>query len=354
MMISIGILAHNEARVIEETISSLFSQTVFNKYSDDYSNILWEIIVVPNGCTDDTYAIALTCFDNHIKKNGLKNITSKVAVVVDAGKSNAWNLFVHDISSPIADIIIMIDADIKFGEPETIANCISALMADARAVVVVDQPLKDAALKYRLTFLERFSVAASKPSINGTPLIAGSFYCARAISLREIWMPSGLPVEDGFLHAMVVTNCFREPVDSNKVIRAPNSTHYFETLTNIKHIFRHELRMVIGSALNCYLAWDMLYFSTDPLGPGAGVTIRNRMAQDPLWYQKLINNAILNHGWWVLPRGLLFRRFRKQWPTHSFERFKAVLTAIAAFFFDLAVLIVANNRLKRFQVVGFW
>lgn len=354
MLISIGILAHNEAKVIAETISSLFLQTIFNKNTDDSPNFLWEVVVIPNGCTDKTNAIAVSSLENNIKRLGLKNVTSKVAVIVDAGKSNAWNQFVHEISSPIADLIVMIDADVKFGEPETIANCVNALLLDSHAVIAVDKPLKDAILKHRLTFLERFSVDSSKLSKDTSPSIAGSFYCARATSLRQIWMPRGLPVEDGFLRSMIVTNCFREPVDDKKVIRVSNSSHYFETLTDIRRIFRHELRMVIGTTLNCYLTWDLLHFSTDPLGPGAGVAIRNQMARDPLWFQKLINNAILNHGWWVLPRGMLFRRFRRSWPTNGFERYRAMVIALVAFGFDLPIFIIANNRLKKMQTVGFW
>ena len=156
--------------------------------------------------------------------------------------------------------------------------------------------------KSKKTLLERISVTASSVSTAGSPAISGQFFCARAEALRQIWMPKGLAVEDGFLHAMIITDCFRTAIDEGKVIRAENATHYYETLTSIKAIFRHELRIIIGSAVNCYFMWDFLLFATDPLGPGAGVLIRNRLELDPSWYPTFVDNSIKNHGFWVLPR----------------------------------------------------
>jgi hypothetical protein len=177
---------------------------------------------------------------------------------------------------------------------------------------------------------------------------------ARAHALRQIWMPKGLPVEDGFLYAMILTDCFRSEIDQSKIMRAANATHYYETLTSLKAIFQHELRIVIGTAVNCYFTWDFLKFATDPNGPGAGVTIKHLAGNDPLWYSKLINNAIQNHGFWVLPKGMLFRRFANLGSYNGPALIKRAIIAIIGFTLDVPVFFVANSRLKGGKAIGYW
>ena len=354
MLISIGILAWNEEDVIEATLVSLFRQSVFQGANSDLLGTEWEIVVVPNGCTDDTAAVARRVLVNLADQACGQKIAFAVHELEEPGKSNAWNYYIHEFSSRQADLILMIDADIEFGEAETISNTVKALMQNPRAVVAVDLPLKDAVKKSKKTLLEKISVAASSVSTTGAPAIAGSFFCARTDALRQIWMPKGLVVEDGFLRSMIVTDCFRSAIDETKIIRAENATHYYETLTSFTEIFRHELRMVIGTALNCYFTWDFLLFATDPLGPGAGVLIRNRVEKDPSWYPTLIDNSIKNHGFWVLPRGMLFRRFSRFKYYSGLGLVKCTLIVTVGFLLDLAVFIAANRRLKRGSIVGYW
>jgi hypothetical protein len=274
--------------------------------------------------------------------------------VEETGKSNAWNQFVHTFSAPAAELIVMLDADIEFRESETLSNTIKALMADPHAAAAVDLPVKDAFRKARRTLLERISVAASEVSAAGPVGLAGSFYCARATLLRQIWMPKGLSVEDGFLRAMLCTNCMLEPVDERKLIRAPAASHYYETLTALPAIFRHELRLIIGTALNCYFIWDFLLFATDPAGPGAGALIRNQLEKDPEWYAKLMRNSIRARGWWVLPRGMLFRRFSGCTARSRGNLVRSLAVAVVGFLLDVPVFLAANHRIKTNYSVGYW
>jgi glycosyltransferase involved in cell wall biosynthesis len=354
MKISIGILAWNEEAVIERTLASLFRQSALLTGSQELPGSTWQIVVVPNGCSDQTAATArrvLGALSVHANRNDIECAVHELA---EAGKSNAWNHFIHDISDPGADLILMIDADIEFGEAETITNTVNALLRDPQAAAAVDLPLKDVTRKVRKTPLERLSASASEVAVAGPPGISGQFYCIRAEVARNIWMPKGLSVEDGFLRAMIVTDCFRRPIDERKVIRAEHASHYYETLSGPGAVFRHELRLVIGNAMNCYLTWDLLLFATDPAGPGAGVMIRNRVAIDPQWYPKLVANAVRNHGYWVLPRGMLFRRFNGFDRNHGFGWIKWLLVALTGFILDVAVFIAANRRLKKNNAIGYW
>lgn len=354
MLISIGILAWNEEDVIETTIASLFRQSAFQGPTSDLPEAQWEIIIVPNGCSDDTAAIARRVLADMIGHIDGQKIAFAVHELEEPGKSNAWNHYIHEFSNKHAELILMMDADIEFGEAETISNTVKALWKNPGAVVAVDLPLKDVNRKPNKTLVEWVSAMASRASTHGPPAISGQFFCARADALRQIWMPKGLPVEDGFLRAMIVTDCFRSAVDNRKIIRAENATHYFEALTSFGAIFRHELRLVIGTALNCYFTWDFLMFATDPSGPGAGVLIRNWNEKDPSWYTRFIDNSIRSRGFWVLPGGMLLRRISRFKPNRGLGLVKWVVLVTAGFLLYLPVVMAANRRLKKGGVIGYW
>lgn len=352
MLISVGILARNEERAIERMLRSLFQQSALQSEPVDLAGCAWEIVVVPNGCTDGTAAVAGRTLTDLVAQTNRSDISWRVCELEEGGKSNAWNRFVHEFASPSADLIVLADADIEFGERATLANSVAALTRDAAAVAAVDVPLKDALKKSKLSFIERISVRAPGDLTRRRPEVCGQFFVARADALRRIWMPKGLSVEDGFLDGMLATNCFRQPPDYARIVRASGATHYYETISSLKAVYRHELRLVIGTALNCYLLWDFLVFATDPTGDGAGELIRRQVARDPDWYAKLITNSIRTRGWWVLPGGMLFRRFeaRKRGTLGA----KWLLKALVGFALDLPVCLAANRRIKKLDSIGYW
>ena len=351
MMVSIGMLARNEADRIAHTLQSLFQQSVFSADGKTLPAAEWEVIVVPNGCSDATAEVARAALAQLLPA---RNVTASVSEVDASGKSNAWNRYIHEFSRKDADLIIMLDADIEFGHPHTIRNSIAELSANPLADVVVDLPLNSIARKQTQTLLERIRIKLSRSRFDGPPGIAGSFYCARAPVLRGIWMPFGLAAEDGFLRDMVITNLFRSEIDFGRVVRAKDASHFYEATADLAQTFRHELRIAIGTALNCYLAWDFLRFATDPKGPGAGMLIKNCVERDPDWYRKYIDNEISQRGWWVLPKGMVFRSFARLRDLTLRNKLKTMPLVLPLFLFDLAVCVAANNLLKKREAVGFW
>jgi glycosyltransferase involved in cell wall biosynthesis len=358
MLISVGILAHNEEKIISRTIGSLLKQSVFvsPEHTTDY---LWEIVVVPNGCTDNTHEVS-----EHVLTETLQNlpgsiITSRVRSLALAGKSNAWNEFIHNLAHPSTEVVVMIDADIEFGHPDTLKNAVECLLQNEKTRVVVDLPMNDLTRKPNPNLLELLLAKASWIKFEGTsPGIAGSFYCARASTLREIWMPVGLPGEDGFLAAMILTDCFRSIPNSARVIRAANASHYYEGLTSLRKIIQHEIRLVIGTTLNIYLCWYTLAFLTTPSGPGSGHLIRALNDEMPGWYDKMMASEIASRGLWVLPHGMLvgcvrnrFRGWRKRTLIHRTLELPMRLGAIVL---DVVVLWIANRKLRKNIAVGYW
>ena len=300
LLVTIGILAHNEERSLAATIASLFAQSLLSGQAA-IPRLTLEVVVVPNGCTDATVAVA----ERALATAARSCVGHKVVSLPRAGKSAAWNDLVHEIANPATDIFVMMDADIEFTTPHTIENSIAHLLRSPMAGVVVDQPVNDLVRKPHLNALERVLVRLSSQKAGSPPGVAGSFYCARGTTLRAIRMPHGLPVEDGFLAAAIMTNGFREPPDLGRIERAADAAHYYEGLSRVRAILRHEMRLAIGSALNSYLCWDALHFLTDPKGPGFGELIGRLNAASPDWYERMMANAIANRGLWALPRGTM-------------------------------------------------
>ena len=151
--ISMGVLAHNEAPRIERTLISLLKQDVFRNFPT-------ELVVIVNGCTDNTAEIARNVV-TQFQKNWESPSDIRVEEIATAGKANAWNEFVHRVSSRKASALVLMDADINIINPNSITSLITTLRDDPVAVVCLGQALKDIELKSSLTFFERSLLRAS-------------------------------------------------------------------------------------------------------------------------------------------------------------------------------------------------
>lgn len=355
MKVTIGILAYNESAVMARTIGSLMAQSVFATGIRPLPNAQWEVLVVPNGCKDDTHAVAEKALRTACTGRDTAAVTWRVVSLERAGKSHAWNKLVHEIAAPDTDIFVMIDADIEFGHVDTIANCVRRLVDDPHAWTVVDLPLKDFHRKASPTLFERLSMRVSKHRLeSGPPGIAGSFYVMRGERMRSIWMPIDLSVEDGFVYAMVITDGFRQPPDDSRVVRARDAIHYYEGLTSLRDIVNHEVRLMIGTVLNAYLCWDVLLFMTPRDGPGAGELIRRLNADDPTWYRRMMANQIHIRGRWAIRLNNLWRRLPQWWALPPLHRLVKLPATLALSVFEAIVLWLANRKLVSGRAVGYW
>ena len=352
MIVCIGMLAYNEASRIEGTLKSLFDQSIFTSRASASSIAEWQIVVVPNGCSDATATVARETLEAWAR-NAPAPMSFTVAELPKGDKCGAWNHFVHEVSRRDADVLILLDADIEFGHPDTILNCLALLRDQPHVHVAVDAPLKSVARKARPTLRERLSLRQSQRTAQAVA-VSGQFYCARAQSLRDIWMPLGMPVEDGYVLGMIVTDCFRGAVDLSRVARPENASHYYEALTTIRELIHHETRITVGTAMNAYLMWDFLRFATAAGSAGAGALVRTQMQADPDWYRSLMQNQIQARGWWVLPGGMLGRRFHGLRGKSLVTVARRLPLAVAAFLLDIPILISANQRLRGLRGVGFW
>ena len=344
--ISIGILAHNEATNIQRTLESLFRQTVF--HNAELASAV-ELLVVANGCSDRTVEIATTNLTRLAHEISIPRLNWTVLDIVEAGKSNAWNLFVHDHSDRQAAVLCLMDADIQLLQDRTIERAIAKLAREPDTWVVTDLPIKDIQLKRQKGLLELASLASCAPRRSA---LCGQFYCGQAEVLRRIWMPKGLPVEDGFLRGMVLTNCFTEPEVEHRVQRVEDAAHIFEAYVGWRSLLRHERRLIVGNVINSLL-FRHFWAECSPQ-QDAGELIRRNNARDPSWVAHLLTEIAARKGAWIVPSRLMFRRFHKLQNHSLVGAIVRLPITFSAFLADLALFVQANRQIQQGGGLGYW
>ena len=326
MFVSIGILAWNEASEIDAVIRSLFTQTLLKKPCDP--SIRVEVVCVPNGCTDNTAQVARQTFEACLAETLGSHIACKVFEISEAGKCNAWNRYVHDFASPDAEFMFLMDADIWFDDPGTFETMLKGLIADPHAQVAVDAPIKHIENKKQKSLLDWLSLMFTDSSKNGPPMICGQLYCGRAQTLRSIWMPRGITIDDGFLTKLIWTNQLRTSNDFSRIIRVPNASHVFGAYTSLRDVFLHQRSLAVGSALNSFV-YD--YLKKQIPHEGAGMRIRELNNDDPAWLEKLVceklvyRRDLFRMRWCRSPR---YRHYSRQKGLFRLKGLPAVLVGI--------------------------
>ncbi len=346
MRVSIGILAWNEADSIARTIELLLQQTLFTTSDSRIESI--EVVCVPNGCTDSTAEKARKAFDQY-GADLAGSVNFRVCEVSESGKSNAWNLFIHEFSDQAADFIFLMDADVIARESEALANLLNALEASPQAMVAIPQFIKDIAFKPRKTLFDRVSLSFSRKNQQSEVPLAGGLYCGRGEVLRGIYLPNHLLVEDGFLRAMILTDQFRAEEDFQRIVRAEQATVMFKACTALGGLFRHERRVAMGTVMNTLLFGEVAPRCDNP---GVGEWISRQNEIEPDWPLKLVAKKYSQNGRWLVPRMTLFRRFDGIKKGGLTKALKQLPLALCGFAFDLPVFIAANSALRRGCIRG--
>jgi glycosyltransferase involved in cell wall biosynthesis len=337
MLVTIGILAHNKADKIAGLISDLGKQTLLA--NDDLSI---DIHVVANGCTDATIrvskgALAVPAFQRGNTRVFIQNIEH-------AGKSNAWNELVHDFASPKTDFVFFVDADIRIPEAASLQLILDRLVDAKKARVAVDQSVKDLSEQAHKTLVEKLILAASGSAYDNYTSFAGALYCVRFKVLKDVWMPIGLPREDEFLRAMILTSNFTQDENLERIVYVDGTRHIFESERTVKGVLRCNIRLVIGTAINMLLFKHIR--ATPSIQKDVGGYIRKRNMADPKWINELISNEFR--------RGrFLSKRLQRLASFPLSERLRKIPITIVGFVFDLALFFAANHLVRRGPEAGY-
>jgi glycosyltransferase involved in cell wall biosynthesis len=347
--ISIGILAHNEEDGIGATLQSLAGQSLIHNPSSRFP----EIVVVANGCTDRTVQQAANTLAQLAERGLLQKAKTRIVDVPEPGKANAWNHFVHQFSDATAQYVVMMDADIRFLHPRTLDSLVDVLEEHPGANASVDKRVKDVAAKPKKAWKDRLSLAVSRLSDGpeatpGQPAwISGQLVCARGDVIREIYLPTSLPVDDGFLYHLLVSDGLRAEPNPSRVILASDAAHAFEAHIDPRRLLRHEQWIIFGELID-NIAFDYLRKQRATTGESCSEIIHRHNQDDRWWLNDLVHSYITTTGRrWLVPRRILTRRFRSLKAKPPAIRAALLPVGIAAFVLDMWCARQANARVVR-------
>ncbi|GLS85404.1 hypothetical protein GCM10010873_03770 [Cypionkella aquatica] len=330
MRVDIGVFAHNEAAGIAAMMARLLAQDIFADAGFEA-----RALVLANGCVDDTEALA-------------RAAGAEVADLPEGGKSRTWNRFVHDLARPDADVLVFVDADIAFCDAGALRRLVQALGA---RWVINSQPIKDiVAQPEGLSALDKIIAAAGGGLDDWKTAICGQLYAMPAPVARRFHLPIGLPVEDGFLRAMVLTDALTEPEDFARIGGADDVWHIYASERSVRALIKHQVRIVVGSAVN-FAAFAALVSVTaarrhDELARAAG---------DPAWLSAVLRARLPRWPFGYVPGHFLIKRVvRAADQPRALLRPKRLLITVLGFGFDLIVYCRAQWAMLRGTGAGHW
>lgn len=331
--LEIGVFAYNESGNIAATIATLDRQDILGDPA-----FVVRIHILANGCSDDTVQQA---------QDAIAALPAARDYVVhdlaEGGKSRTWNRFVHDLTDPDADLLLFCDADIEVPNADNISRLVHYRESQPGCVASSSQAVKD--ITYRpvnLSLKDKLISTAGGTLYDWKKSIIGSFYVADAAVVRTFHLPIGLPVEDGFVRAMLMTDVMRQPEDRNRVDSEDGIFHLYKSERSAKAILKHQVRLVIGNSINMVI-FGILHASDDPQ------SILADAAANPDWLAKTLGRELPRRYGYV-PVQALTKRLKK-FGTVSLKRKPIILVG---FVFDCVVYVIAQFKMSRGVGAGFW
>lgn len=336
-MIDIGVFAYNEEASIAGIIRALAAQTP--PFGDESARLH----VLVNGSRDATATRARAAAA--ALPDGLSERV-RVHDMPEPGKSRTWNRFVHELARSEAETLIFVDADITLIAPDTTARLVAELRENPRRRVVSSRPIKDIVHDARpLGLVGRLIAKAGGTLDDMDSAICGQLYAMRAEAARAVWMPAGLPVEDGFLRAMTLTDLLTRPEDLSRIGSDPAIGHVYESLTEIGPLLRHQTRIVIGGAVNKAVFDRMRAEAPDE---EAARALLREAALDEGWLADTLRRRLPEAPHGYVPFHFLTKRLAR---LRAPRRAPVVL---AGFFFDCLVWLRASLQMARGTGAGYW
>lgn len=330
LRVDIGVFAHNEAGGIAACLAALQAQDIFAR-----DGIEARLVVLANGCSDGTVAVA-------------RATGAEVADLPLGGKSRTWNRFVHDLSRWDADVLVFCDADIALHAPDALWRLVIGAGKQGRWVFN-SQPVKDIAFApANLSLVDKIIAAAGGGLDDWKTAICGQLYAMPSARARAFHLPIGLPVEDGFLRAIVLTDALTAPEDFSR-IDGGDVFHLYASERGIAALVRHQVRIVIGSAINAACFAHLRRLPVDRRGAELA-----RAAADEGWLARVVTSE-LPRGFGYVPLHFLTKRVTRALAApRALLRPKRLVVTILGAGFDLIVYAIAQYRMARGVGVGFW
>lgn len=342
--VDICVFAHNEAAAIATFLSDLSEQTLLSDPAIDTR--VW---VMANGCTDDTAERARRWLS---ESEGPLAHRTLVVALEKGGKSRTWNAFTHGAARPESEFFIFMDSDIRLVAPTTLARMVAAIASRPELKVFVSRPVKDICHFGRKTGVVGWLISQGSGMLDDFRIsIAGSLYVLRSDIARCIAMPIGLPVEDGFLREMVLTDLLSRPEQISRIDGDASIFHVYESIQTVGALLRHQTRLIVGSAINAALFAAIRRRS--PTIEDSKAILREAMA-DEAWLPRLVSAELPRAPFGYVPFHFLHKRLaalrRKD---VNLNVMKMMMLAIGVVF-DAVVYVSATAKMARGEGVGYW
>lgn len=338
LRVDIGVFAHNEARGIAAMVAELGRQDILLDPALDV-----RVLILSNGSTDRTVAHARAASD-------ALGGRFEVCDLPQGGKSRTWNRFVHDLARSDADILVFCDADIEFPEVDSLRRLVLGLATRPPLWAFNSRPVKDIVHRPEgLSALDRLIAATGGTLDDWKTAICGQLYAMRADSARSLHLPIGLPVEDGFLRAMILTDALTAPEDTG-LIDGGDVWHVYASERSLRGLIRHQTRIVIGSAINA-----ACFAHLRALPARKRRAELTRAASDADWLGRVIRQRLPRLPDGYVPLHFLTKRLANMARRpRDLLRPGRLLVAVAGFGFDLIVYLIAQIRMARGTGAGHW
>lgn len=335
LRVCIGVFAYNEADTITATLQSLLAQDIFAQ-----EEVTARLVVLANGCRDGTADVA----------RKLHHPALSVHDLPLSGKSRTWNRFVHDLSDTNSDVLIFADADILLPEVDALSRLAQGLIARPDLHALSSQPVKDLALTPdSLTLTERVIAASAGGLDDWQTAICGQLYAMPAPVARRYFMPVGLPVEDGFLRAMILTEVLTTPEDLSRIDGLVGLRHIYRSERHILPLLRHQVRIVIGSAVNA-----AIFAALRKLPPEERRDEIQTAARDDGWVPAVLKSELPRMPFGFVPVHFLVKRLKPYSQSAAKSGVRRALLAFCGVGFDAIVYIWAQIKMMRGTGAGHW
>ena len=163
--VSIIICCHNSGSKITPTLNHIFAQNVPD-------NLLWEVILVDNNCTDETVNTSSTIYNGSGSNVDFSIISEPVPGLMNARKSG--------IASTRYELMLFIDDD-NWISPDYLKQCMATMEQHPNTAVLggCGSAVSENAPPWFDQFSDSFAVGKQGPSSGIVPFVYGAGMCIR-------------------------------------------------------------------------------------------------------------------------------------------------------------------------------
>jgi hypothetical protein len=331
LRVEIGLFAQNEAAGIADMLTHLAGQDVFG------AGFNVQVHVLCNGCEDDTVPRAQFAAPEGWLVHDLP----------EGGKSRTWNRFVHHLAGRDADVLLFCDTGIRWPDVGAIRRLVEGVLARPDLHVLNSEPVKDIAVEGPRGLVERLTAVSAGGLDDWRSSICGQCYAMPGAAARRYILPIGLPVEDGFLHAMVVTDRFTDADDYSRIDGLEGAWHIYHSERTVGGLIRHQTRLVVGSAINAAVFRHLKAEGFERIAREL-----SKAAADEDWLPGVLRLRLPRLPYAYVPFHFAVKRFGRRMPGKGLIQRIGLKTMGVAF--DVIVYLNAQMKMARGVGAGHW